>query len=220
MQVRRMISCVLMMTLLLAGCGKSGDDSPEELAARIRAEYLSLSGWTAQAELCADYGEQVFEFAVDAAWERGGDTVITVTQPELIAGITARIREGETYLEYDGAGLSLGMLDPDGTTPVSALPALIDCVTGGYMARCVWTGEGDERELAVLCHDPGSTSKEGVAYSLYFDPSAHTLKRAEVSVDGVLRLRVQFTEFTMEMNENESGTDEDMGGGRSAQSGA
>lgn len=215
MQVRRILSCVLMMTLLLAGCGKSGDDSPEELAARIRTEYLSLSGWRAQAELCADYGEQVFEFAVDAAWERGGDTVIAVTRPELIAGITARIRSGETYLEYDGAGLSLGALDPDGITPVSALPALIDCVTGGYMARCVWTGEGEGRELAVLCCDPGSSPEKGVAYSLYFDPSAHTLKRAEVSVDGILRLRVQFTEFTMEMNDDESGTDEDMGGDRS-----
>lgn len=218
--MRRMISCVLMMTLLLVGCGKSGDDSPEELAARIRTEYLSLSGWTAQAELCADYGEQVFEFAVDAAWERGGDTVITVTQPELIAGITARIQDGETYLEYDGAGLSLGALDPDGITPVSALPALISCVTGGYMARCVWTGEGEERELAIVCCDPGSTPEEGVAYSLYFDPSAHTPKRAEVSVDGVLRLRVQFTEFTMEMNDDGSGTDENVGGDRPAQSGA
>ena len=48
-------------------------------------------------------------------------------------------------------------------------------------------------------------------YSLYFDPATHVLKRAEVSVNGVLRLRARFAEFTLEMTDDEAGTDENLG---------
>lgn len=209
--MRKMISCVLMMTLLLTGCGKSKTDNPDHLASLIRAEYLAMSGWSAVAELTADYGEQVFDFTVKTSWERGGDTVITVVKPELIAGITARIRDGETILEYDGAGLSLGMLDLSGITPVSSIPALMDCITTGYMARCRFLGEGTNRTLEILCRDPNVPPNSGMEYLLYFDPVAHTLKRAEVSVDGVLRLTARFTEFTLEMTDDETGTDENLG---------
>ena len=211
MNVRKMISCVLMMTLLLTGCGKSEADNPDHLASLIRAEYLALTGWSAVTELTADYGEQVFDFTVKASWEQDGDTVLTVIEPELIAGITARIRDGETLLEYDGMGLSLGMLDLSGITPVSSIPALMDCITTGYMARCSWLGEGEQRELTVLCRDPNAPPDSGVEYLLYFDPVAHALKRAEVSVDGVLRLTARFTEFTLEMTDDEAGTDENLG---------
>ncbi len=209
--MRKIISCVLIMTLLLTGCGKRDTDNPENLAALIRAEYLALSGWSAVAKLSADYGEQVFDFTVDASWQRDGDTVIVVTEPDLIAGITARIREGETYLEYDGAGLSLGLLDVSGLTPVSALPALMECITTGYMARCSWRGEGENRELEVLCRDPNAAPQEGVEYILYFDPATYALNRAEVSAGGVLRLQAQFDEFTLEMTDDEAGTDENLG---------
>lgn len=209
--MRRIISCVLMMALLLTGCGKSQDDSPENLAAQIRAEYLALSEWSAVAELTADYGEKVFDFTLNVVWRRDGDTVLTVTKPDLIAGITARIREGETVLEYDGAGFSLGLLDMSGLTPVSALPALMECVTTGYMARCSWSGEGESRELVILCRDPDAAPQEGVEYTLYINPVTHAMRAAEVSVDGVLRLTVRFTDFSMELTNDETGTDENLG---------
>ena len=209
--MRKLLSCVLMMTLLLTGCGTDEGESPENLAALIRAEYLAIDGWAATVDLSASYGEQVFDFTVDASWQREGDTVMTITAPDLVAGITARIREGETVLEYDGAGLSLGMLDLNGLTPVSAIPALMECITTGYMAQCSWSGEGEGKELVILCRDPNAGAQEGVEYTLYFDVSTHAPKRAEVSVDGVLRLTAAFTDFTLEMTGNETGTDEDLG---------
>lgn len=210
--MRRILSCVLMMTLLLTGCGKRTGDSPEDLAARIRAEYLSLTGWSSTVKLSVDYGEEVFDFTVNAHWQRDGDTLLTVTEPELVAGITARIRDGETLLEYDGTGLSLGMLDLSGLTPVSAIPALMEYVTSGYLARCSWSGEGEARELVLLCREPGAAAQAGTEAELYLDAATHALKRAEVSVDGVLRLSAQFYDFTMELNTDETGTDEDLGG--------
>lgn len=37
-----------------------------------------------------------------------GETVLTITAPENIAGVTARILEGETALEYDGMRVETG----------------------------------------------------------------------------------------------------------------
>ncbi len=209
--MRKLMACVLTMTLLLTGCGTSDQDSPENHAALIRAEYLNLSGWSSTVDLSAAYGEQVFDFTLEAVWSREGDTVITVTEPDLIAGITARIREGETILEYDGAGLSIGMLDLSGLTPVTAIPGLMACITTGYMARCSWSGEGEARELVILCRDPNAAPQEGAEFTLIFDPATHAMKRAEVSVNGELRLTAAFTDFTMELNLDETGTDEDLG---------
>lgn len=209
--MRRTLSCVLMMTLLLTACsGKSGDD-PQQLAAVIRGEYLSMNAWSTTAEISVTYGEQVFDFTVDAQWQKEAGTVLTITQPTLLAGITARIQPEETVLEYDGAGLSLGALDSEGLTPVSMLPAVMECVMKGYMARCSWLEEGEGRILVILCCDPDRGQGEGTEYTLYFDELTHAMLRAEVSVDGVLCLTAALTDFTMEMTKNESGTDEDLG---------
>lgn len=217
--MRKALSCVLMMTLLLSGCGAKNDNSPEQLAAVIRGEYLSMTAWSATVDLSAGYGEQVFDFTVDAAWEKEGELVLTVTKPDLLSGITARMRDGETVLEYDGTGLSLGMLDLSGLTPVTALPALMECVTKGYMARCGWSGEGEGKTLVILCRDPNLTEGEGTEYTLYFDPATHALLRAEVSVDGVLRLTAVLSDFTMEMKNDGTGADAHLGGDRPGQSG-
>lgn len=210
--MRRLMSCVLMMTLLLAGCkAGGGGESAENLAAQIRAEYLALSGWSSTVDLTAEYSEKVFEFTVDVRWEREGETVLTVTAPDLIAGITARIAEGETVLEYDGAGISLGLLDGGGLTPVTAIPALMDAVQTGYMAESSFAEEDGARRLKVVCRDPNLAPQEGTEYTLYFDVDTHALLGAEASVAGVTVLTARFTDFTMEMNQNGTGDDADLG---------
>ena len=218
--MRKALSCVLMMTLLLCACTGERDDSPEQLAAAIRGEYLSLAAWQAEADVSVSYGDAVFRFSLSAAGEKDGETVLTVTAPDTVAGITARIRNGETLLEYDGAGLSLGLLDDSGLTPVSALPAVLLSLTEGYMARCAWQGEGESRVLLIQCRDPRVQEGKGTGFDLYLDPSTHALLRAEVSTDGVLVLTVRFNEFTMEMTNDGTGTDEDLGRDRPGSSGA
>lgn len=209
--MRRTLSCVLMMTLLLTACGGERADSPEALAADIRGEYLSMQSWTARADITASYGETVFLFSLAASGEREGETVLTLTAPETIAGITARIRKGETLLEYDGAGLSLGALDDSGLTPVSALPAILSALAEGYMARCLWDGEAPGRLLLVQCRDPRAAEGEGTGFDLWLEPESHKLRRAEVSRGGVTVMTVDFTDFTMELTNDGAGTDENLG---------
>lgn len=200
------------MIALLAGCAaEGGAERPENLAARIRGEYLNIAAFTAQAEICADYGQRVYEFGLDVSWRKGGETVLTVTSPELIAGITARVDAEGAYLEYDGASLSTGALTGDGLTPLEAVPFLMEQLVSGYMARCAFETEGERQVLKILCQDPGGAEGTGRGCALYFDPDSHDLLRAELSWDGAVVLTAKLSNFTKEMTKDGAGDYADLG---------
>ena len=203
--MRKALSCVLMMTLLLSGC-KAGTaaETPEEAALTLREEYQALSGWSATVDISVCYSEAVYDFTLDASWQREGETVLTITAPELLAGITARIAEGETVLEYDGAGLSLGLLDGAGLTPVSAVPALMAQIEKGYMAKCAWAGENGEY-LQISFRDPELEANTGTQFLLTFDRAGHALLSAEVSVAGETVLTASVSNFTTELKQDDTG---------------
>ena len=135
--MRKGLLCVLMMGLLfLPACSGAGSVSPEEeLALTIRGEYLAMTKCTAQLSVTADYGQRVYEFELDAA-VNGEETVLTVTAPELIAGVTARTAGKEGALEYDGVILETGALSRGGLSPVSAFPALLAAARSGFITAC------------------------------------------------------------------------------------
>ena len=94
--MRRRLLCVPMMTLaLLTACGGTAAGDPaEELALAVRGEYLAMERCAAEVAVTADYGQRVYEFLLSAAVD-GEETVLTLREPELAAGITARIgKEG------------------------------------------------------------------------------------------------------------------------------
>ena len=153
------------------------------------------------------YPDTVYDFTLDAVWRRDGETVLTVTAPELVAGITARIAQGETVLEYDGAGLSLGLLDDSGLTPVSAVTACMEQIETGWMARCAWAGENEEY-LQISFQDPELEPNAGTQFLLTFGREDFALLSAEVSAAGDRVLTARFRNFTTEMmSPNDAGDD-------------
>lgn len=209
--MRRMLSCVLMMSLLLCSCKAGvGEMTPDTAALAVRDTYGNLAGWSSTVDVTAEVGDKVFDFTLDAQWRREGETVLAITAPELLAGITARTAQGETVLEYDGAGLSLGLLDGQGLTAVSAVPWLMEQIDKGYMAKCAWAGEGDG-QLAVTFRDPEGKPGTGTEYLLVFDRESRALLSAEVSVDGTGVLTAAFRNFTMEMKQDDTGDGENLG---------
>ncbi|HCO62223.1 MAG TPA: hypothetical protein DIT49_01935 [Clostridiales bacterium] len=204
------MACLVLMILLLTGCAGGGTE-PEALVSVVRGEYLSLAGWQSQVALTAHYGDAVYQCSVDVRWRREGETVLTITQPQLLAGVTARLSPDEQVLEYDGAGVSIGLMDEEGLTPVSALPVMMEQLTQGYIARCSWAEEGTQ--LCLVCRDPSREAGQGTEYILFLDAAAHQLVRAEVQVDGVTRLEAVFEDFTMEMTDDDTGDNADLGGG-------
>lgn len=198
----RMCVPMIALCLLLPGCGPAGEGGgAEQLALDIRGEYLAMEGCSAQLEVVADYGQRVYEYTVDLTYNADGETVLTVTAPENIAGVTARIQAGETALEYDGARIETGPLNEAGLSPVDAVPALMSYLQQGYIAECgMESGETGEL-LRLVCREPEGTAGEGLECSLWLDPSTHALVRGELSQDGFAVIKCEFTQFSMEQAE-------------------
>lgn len=191
--MRKRLFCVLMMTLLLAGCGGGGGNEAEELALSIRGEYLALDACSAQAAVTADYGQRVYEYELAVSVD-GEETVLTLSAPETVAGLTARLTGEENLLEFDGVSVETGPLDGDGLTPVSAVPALLEAARSGYITACAL--EEDGTVLRVDCGDPIGSPGSGTETALWFDTSTHALIRGEVSVDGFRVILCEFSGFT------------------------
>ena len=184
------------LAVLLTACGGTAAGDPaEELALAVRGEYLAMERCAAEVEITADYGQRVYEFLLSAAVD-GEETVLTLREPELAAGITARISEEGGVLEYDGLALETGPLDGDGLSPVSALPALLSAARSEYMAECTLERTGDSELLRVLCADPEDPPGTGRETALWFDPETYALVRGEISVDGYRVIQCELTGFT------------------------
>ena len=192
--MRKRLLCVLMMTLLLAGCGQTGGNEAEELALSIRGEYLAMDNCTVQAAITADYGQRVYEYEMAVAVGEE-ETVLTLSAPETVAGLTARLTGEENLLEFDGVSVEPGPLDENGLTPVSAVPALLEAARSGYITACAL--EEDGTLLRMDCGNPAGSPGSGTETALWFDASTHALIRGEVSVDGFRVILCEFSQFTM-----------------------
>ncbi len=191
--MRKCLICVLMTTLLLAGCGQERGNEGEELALTIRGEYLAMDGCAARAAVTADYGQRVYRYEMAVAVS-GEETLLTLAAPETVAGLTARMSGGENLLEFDGISVETGPLDENGLTPVSAVPALLEAARSGYITACAL--EEDGAVLRVDCGDPAGSPGTGAETALWFDAATHALTRGEISTDGFRVILCEFSEFT------------------------
>lgn len=211
--MRKTVFCVLMMTLLLTACAVgegSGDVTADELAVRIRNEYENASCCTGIAVVTVDYGLRVYDFTLDFVWRREGETVLTVTDPEEIAGLTAVVGAGESRLEFQDVSLGTGDLTGEGLTPLEYLPAVMAYIADGYIAESVFETVGERETLRVLYRDPEKQPQEGLECILWFDKAAHTLLRAEMAQDGQMVLHSGFVSFTLGEDADEMAEDEDL----------
>ena len=132
----------LAFTLLLGGCGENAarerfEDFTGELCEK---ELISFT-----AELRCEYENKKLDFTLGYE-EDGEGCSVTVVAPELIRGIRAHARAGETSVEFDGVVLDTGPLDDYGLSPMSALPLLVKAMKTGYIDS-VWEENGEYAAL-------------------------------------------------------------------------
>lgn len=185
---------MIALCLLLSSCG-GGEVPAEDPAQTIREEYTAMTACSGAAEITADYGQRVYQYALEFDWAEE-ELTITVTAPEEVAGVTARVAGGETRLEYDGAILETGPLSPEGLSPVSALPALLNYVRTGFSDQSGTEGEGEQRLLRVDYRDPDHDPGSGTEAAVWFHPEDHSLVRGEILVDGYRVIDCVFTQFS------------------------
>lgn len=190
--MRKLLLCAPMMLLLLAGCA-GGANEAEQLALAVRGDCLGATAWTAAAAVTADYGQRVYRYEMNAAWD-GEETVLTLTWPEEAAGLTARAAGAGSFLEYDGLVLETGALDARGLTPLSALPVLWEEARSG----CIMTCSMEEDLLRLDCGDPEGEAGKGREITLWFREDSRALAAGEIRVDGFRVIRCDYSDFTME----------------------
>lgn len=182
-----------MMLLLLTGCGggQEGETGTEALAVAIRGEYMAMTGYSLQAQVNADYGQRVYDFTLSVTSD-GEETAVVIREPEMLAGITARIDGDEGTLEYEDLSLETGLLDGESLSPMSALPTLVEAARTQYIDRCTLA----DGVLEVHCTDPEEDAGTGREVTLYFDAQTHALTGGEISQDGRRVITCEITEFT------------------------
>ena len=162
-----LLTLMILAALTLTACGGRAvrnryDAFAAELAGRESLSYT--------AELRAEYPDRSVCFTLRYEKDAGGERV-TVLAPALIEGISARVTEEGTALQYEGMILDTPPLDPYGLTPMNALPRLTEALLGlGQLLYqlFVFTGQffvfGRQGEIvpdALRCAPDGS--HKGVA---------------------------------------------------------
>lgn len=189
---------MILPLLLLSACAGRGVSEAERVTNRARTAYLELTACTGSAAVTADYGQRVYEYALDFTYEREGATVLTLTAPENVAGVTATIAQGETGLEFDGVAVETGPVDPSGLSPLDAIPTLLRYAREGFVAECVLEGEqGGPEQLHLICRDPEKGPGEGLECELWLDAESLALLQGELSQGGLTVIRCSFSAWSM-----------------------
>lgn len=187
---------MILLCLSLTACG-GGATGAEQLALDIRGEYLAMEGCSGTLTITADYGQRVYTFGAELTFRRAGESVLTLTSPEEVAGVTARLEQEGGSLEYDGVRVETGPLDNDGLSPMEAVPALLDYAAEGFLAECTLEETEAGEQLRVICRDPAQQAGTGQECSLWFDPDSHALLRGELSQDGYTVIQCVFSAFRL-----------------------
>ena len=182
----------MISLLLLAGCaGGGGKQTGEELARSLQEEYSRLTALTCRVALTAEYDTKVFDCVLDVAWDNATGASLTIVEPELARGVTARIQSGEASLQYGDFSLETGPLTWEGMSPMEVVPTLWGQITGGYIA-----GAGLEGQLLEVTYRPGDDPPGvGLEALVTFDTQSHAPIAGELFSDGVRVAMVRVEDF-------------------------
>ena len=186
---------MILLLALLCACG--GGNADNDLVLSLREGFQKMDAWSGEMELTADYGQRVYAYSVSFTGSQEEGTTLTITAPEEAAGITAVAKEGQTWLDYDGVRLETGPLDPQGLSPMDALPALLTELETGTVAEVGTETDGDLSLLRLTLRDPEVTPGTGRETVFWFDKAQKTLLRAELRNDGATVVSCVFSSFTM-----------------------
>lgn len=178
--MKRTITLLLSLTLLLGGCGEK-----ESAAADIQAQYGSIATAELEAEVTFHMAQEDRSFTLQCAYTPQEST-ITVTAPETVKGISATVTAEGLSIAYQGAVLSAGKVGDIG--PVNALPCLLRAVAEGYLVE-----EGRETVAGVDCRRLTLDTMAGetaVTCTAWLDAETLLPRYAELSCDGAVLVSI------------------------------
>ena len=149
MRLRSAAAPLAAAMLLLSAC--SAESALEDFEA-LRSELAGAESVHITARVVTA-GETPEEYVLTFDGGEDGCTV-AVSEPEALAGISARITDGGTEIEYGSMVLDAGDMNGAGLSAVTALPRLAEAI-GGAHAALSWT-EGEESVVSLVPSDSES----------------------------------------------------------------
>ena len=168
---------------MLTACGGGASRSSVE---KFSQELREREDLRFTSRIRAEYDDRCAEFTLEYISGSDGCTV-TVISPDIIKGVSAHVKAGETALEYEGVMLDTGMLDDFGLSPMSALPLLVDAMKNGYLDSA-WEENG---ELAAIF-----VPSDEISVEVHMDKYTKTPVSAEISSSGRVRVFAEIKDWT------------------------
>ena len=170
---KRFLSALMMTLLLLPGCG-GREARMEKAFESLRSAVTAATNITFRVSMTADRGDTAEQYVLGAAYD-GQKTEIEILSPALLAGVKASAKRGETNIAYEGVILGAGPLDKEGTTPVSAIPVMLDALASAYV-ELLWR-DGDFLAARLYVG-------EGSVLTVWLDKDTMAPQAAEIAADG------------------------------------
>ena len=185
--MKRTGALLLCLALALSGCGKA------ERSKALQERYAAIQTAEITAEIVSHLPEESREFQVYCAYERDGDSEITVTAPEELAGLRATVSGEELSLAYDGLVLPAGT--QTSVSPANCLPWLLRSAAEGYvLEECRETLE--KTPCLRIAFDTTGSDGAKVLCTVWFDESTLAPVYGEFSREGTLTLTARIIQFS------------------------
>lgn len=177
---------LVLAVLCLTGCGGKNKELERSLALRARA--LQGKGCSFCAQITADYGDKVYEFAMDCQVDSQGAMAFQVTAPETISSITGTLSAEGGTLTFDDTALAFPMLVEGLASPVSGPWLFWKALTAG----CITAAGLEEEALRISVDD--SYEDSALQLDIWCD-AADTPVRVEICQEGRRILTISLSNF-------------------------
>ena len=165
----------LALLVLLTGCASEPGEMNRALA--LRTKLLQSSNCIFDAEITADYREDLYTFGMHCTADEKGEITFQVTKPDSISGITGTLSQEGGALTFDSTALQFELLADGRLSPVSAPWVLMQALRGGYI-----TSAGTEDgQIRLSVND--SFDDDALNLDIWLD-EADLPKRAEICCAG------------------------------------
>ena len=179
---------MLLLFLMLTGC--SGTPGEMKKGMELRSKLLQASRCSFDAQITADYGDQIHIFAMNCQADAKGNLSFSVVEPETISGITGKLSAEGGKLTFDDTALHFALLTDRQLSPVSAPWILLRTLRSGYI-----TSACTEDETTRLTIDD-SYEEDPLQLDIWLN-SDHIPVHADILFDGCRILSVNVTNFAI-----------------------
>ncbi len=191
MRLVKLGALMIILPLLLSGCGGSGNTNSR--TAELRQSYADLTFFSGTAEVTADYGDRVYQYEVAVSGDLTGGT-LEVTAPDSIAGASFTWSDGVGCVEYGSVTLETGALSPDGLSPADGVSLLLTALaTGRELSCCEERLDGEETCFYELANPSYGETVSTVL--VWLSQADGGLRRGEITWEGETVVTYLFPTF-------------------------